>query len=62
MSEVRANYDKSWKEALNEYFEDFLAFFFPEAHRAIDWTQTPELLDKELHAYYGFSRNGRWSG
>ncbi len=27
MTEVRANYDKSWKEALNEYLEDFLAFF-----------------------------------
>ncbi|MBE9248719.1 hypothetical protein IQ226_05940, partial [Dolichospermum sp. LEGE 00240] len=41
MSEVTANYDQSWKEALNEYFESFLAFFFP-------WTKTPESLDKEL--------------
>jgi hypothetical protein len=49
MTEVRANYDKSWKEALNEYFENFLAFFFPAIHRAIDWRHTPESLDKELH-------------
>ncbi|WP_243147316.1 hypothetical protein [Scytonema sp. UIC 10036] len=48
MSEVRANYDKCWKEALNEYFEDFLSFFFPKAHKAVDWTQPPESLDKEL--------------
>jgi hypothetical protein len=48
MSEVTANYDQSWKEALNEYFESFLAFFFPVAHQAIDWTKTPESLDKEL--------------
>jgi predicted transposase YdaD len=48
MSEVTANYDESWKEALNEYFESFLCFFFPLAHEAIDWTQKPESLDKEL--------------
>jgi hypothetical protein len=48
MSEVTANYDQSWKEALNEYFESFLAFFFPVAHQAIDWTKIPESLDKEL--------------
>ncbi|GAA6623464.1 hypothetical protein [Scytonema sp. NUACC26] len=28
--------------------EDFLAFFFPAAHSAINWTQTPQSLDKEL--------------
>lgn len=48
MKEVTANYDESWKEALNEYFESFLIFFFPEVHQLIDWTQTPRSLDKEL--------------
>jgi hypothetical protein len=48
MREVTANYDESWKEALNEYFESFLIFFFPEVHQLIDWTQTPRSLDKEL--------------
>ncbi len=47
-TEIRANYDKSWKEALNFYFEDFLSFFFPAVHRAIDWTHPPESCDKEL--------------
>ena len=42
------SYDESWKEALNEYFESFLIFFFPEVHQLIDWTQTPRSLDKEL--------------
>jgi hypothetical protein len=46
--EITANYDESWKEALNEYFDDFLSFFFPLAYEAIDWTQKPESLDKEL--------------
>ena len=48
MKEVTANYDESWKEALNEYFESFLIFFFPEVHQLIDWRQTPRSLDKEL--------------
>ncbi|MTJ54366.1 hypothetical protein FJR38_17735 [Anabaena sp. UHCC 0253] len=48
MKEVTANYDESWKEALTEYFESFLTFFFPEVHQLIDWTQTPQSLDKEL--------------
>ena len=48
MKEVTANYDESWKEALNEYFESFLIFFFPEVHPLNDWTQTPRSLDKEL--------------
>ena len=36
------------KEALSEYFEAFLSFFFPEVHQLIDWTKTPESLEKEL--------------
>ncbi|MEA5620917.1 hypothetical protein VB711_24210 [Cronbergia sp. UHCC 0137] len=48
MKEITANYDESWKEALTEYFESFLIFFFPEVHQLIDWTQTPKSLDKEL--------------
>jgi hypothetical protein len=42
------SYDESWKEALNEYFESFLIFFFPEVHQLIDCTQTPRSLDREL--------------
>jgi hypothetical protein len=48
MTEVRAKYDQSWKEALSEYFEDFLAFFFPSVHSAIDWTKTPISREQEL--------------
>ena len=48
MKEITANYDESWKEALTEYFESFLTFFFPQVHELIDWTKTPRSLDKEL--------------
>ncbi|WP_211942191.1 hypothetical protein [Cylindrospermopsis raciborskii] len=46
MSRIRANYDEPWKEALTEYFEQFLLFFFPGIHQLIDWGKTPESLDK----------------
>ena len=59
MSEITANYDESWKEALNEYFESFLSFFFPLAYQAIDWTQKPESLDKELQAITASAKTER---
>ena len=48
MTSETANYDEPWKEALSEYFEAFLHFFFPEVHQLIDWTKVPESLEKEL--------------
>ena len=48
MNQTTANYDESWKEALTEYFEPFLRFFFPEVHQLIDWTKPPQSLEKEL--------------
>jgi hypothetical protein len=48
MNQTTANYDEPWKEALSEYFEAFLGFFFPEVHQLIDWTKIPESLEKEL--------------
>ncbi|MFM7189327.1 MAG: hypothetical protein ACKOX2_00720, partial [Microcystaceae cyanobacterium] len=48
MNKAIANYDEPWKEALSEYFEDFLAFFFPEIEQQIDWSIPPQSLDKEL--------------
>ncbi|MCZ8192817.1 MAG: hypothetical protein O9326_24635 [Microcystis sp. LE19-338.1B] len=32
MNQTTANYDEPWKEALTEYFEAFLCFFFPEVN------------------------------
>jgi hypothetical protein len=48
MNQETANYDEPWKEALSEYFEPFLCFFFPEVHQLIDWTKVPQSLDKKL--------------
>ncbi|MBE9010640.1 transposase [Pseudanabaenaceae cyanobacterium LEGE 13415] len=43
-----ANYDASWKEALERYFELFLAFFFPQIHTEVDWQRGCEFLDSEF--------------
>ncbi|MUG95933.1 transposase [Scytonema sp. UIC 10036] len=45
---VPANYDESWKAAIEQYFEAFVAFFFPEAHAAIAWEKGYDFLDKEF--------------
>ena len=40
--------DSVWKEILDAYFQEFIAFFFPNIHKDIDWAKSYEFLDKEL--------------
>ncbi|MEH1771257.1 MAG: hypothetical protein V7L30_33615 [Nostoc sp.] len=44
----QTEFDSPWKQILQLYFEEFMQFFFPQAHAEIDWTQQPEFLDQEL--------------
>jgi hypothetical protein len=41
-------YDETWKEAMDLWFEPFVAFFFPQVHRDIDWSRGWQSLDAEL--------------
>ena len=41
-------YDSPWKDALSHFFPDFMAFYFPQAHAAIDWSRPYEFLEQEL--------------
>jgi hypothetical protein len=43
-----AVYDETWKEAMNKWFESFVAFFFPQVHRDLDGHRGWESLDAEL--------------
>jgi hypothetical protein len=43
-----SDYDSPWREALDQYFGPFLAFFFPQAHADIDWARGCETLETEL--------------
>jgi hypothetical protein len=55
----RTDYDSPWKEALDRYFEQCLAFFFPRAHAEIDWARGYEMLDKELQPIVRQANRGR---
>ncbi len=54
-----AEYDSPWKEALEHYFEQFMQFFFPDAHADIDWRKGYEFLDKELEKIVRDAEIGR---
>lgn len=53
------DYDSPWKEILDDYFEDFMIFFFPDAHAAIDWARGVEFFDKELQKIVADAALGR---
>ena len=44
----QADFDSPWKEIIERYFPDFMAFFFPQAYTEIDWKRPYTFLDKEL--------------
>ncbi len=48
MAAVHSDYDGAWKEALELYLAEAIAFFFPQIYDEIDWSQGYEFLDKEL--------------
>ncbi|MCY7321591.1 MAG: cytosolic protein, partial [Phormidesmis sp. CAN_BIN36] len=42
------NFDSPWKDAIETYFPDFIAFFFPHIYPDIDWSRERHFLDQEL--------------
>jgi hypothetical protein len=56
---VSTDYDSPWKEALDAYFEPFLALLFPEVHAQIDWSRGYESLDKEFQQVVREAELGR---
>lgn len=59
IEEERPDYDSPWKEMLELFFEQFVAFYFPIAHTGIDWTRKYEFLDKELQKVVRDAESGR---
>ncbi len=51
--------DNAWKDALNHYFPEFVAFFFPAINAEIDWRRGYEFLDQELQQVTRDHRVGR---
>ncbi len=48
MTDPQTEFDTPWKDAIEHYFQEFIAFFFPQAYSQIDWKREIEFLDKEL--------------
>lgn len=52
------DYDTPWKDALTRYFPEFVAFYFPEAYRQIDWSAPCIFLEQELAQVTRDARTG----
>ncbi len=52
-------FDSPWKEILEDLFEPFLLFFFPQIHRDIDFSKSHEFLDQELQQIIKDSETGK---
>ncbi|HRQ56864.1 MAG TPA: hypothetical protein PLN31_05550 [Azoarcus taiwanensis] len=48
MAAAHDDYDSPWKGALEHAFPEFMACYFADAHRQIDWSRGHAFLDKEL--------------
>lgn len=53
------DFDSPWKNILEQYLQDFMAFFFPDANAAIDWDRGYIFLDKELQQIVWEAEVGR---
>jgi hypothetical protein len=59
VDELTSDFDTAWKQALEWFFDPFLAFFFPIVHKAVDWSREPQFLDKELQKIVPEAEIGR---
>jgi len=51
--------DQAWKEIIEKLFPDFLAFFFPQIYKDIDFSRGAEFLDNELQKILKGSEVGK---
>ncbi len=56
---AQGDFDSPWKEAVEYYFKDFMAFFFPVIHKGVDWSRHYEFMDKELEKIVRDAQSGR---
>ncbi|WNV05376.1 hypothetical protein RP726_02935 [Candidatus Methylospira mobilis] len=56
---VADDYDSPWKTAVEQYFPEFMAFYFPDARIKIDWAKGCVFLDQELQSLTRDAELGR---
>lgn len=59
MNNIRGDYDSPWKEIIERYFPEFMAYYFPHADGEIDWGEGYAFLDKELQRVVRAAKIGR---
>lgn len=59
MPRSQADYDTPWKDILEQFFEPFMHFYFPDAYAQIDWEAGFIFKDKELQKVTRRARIGR---
>ena len=59
MSKQSDDYDSPWKNILERYFHDFVAFFFPVVAEGVDWSRGYSFLDKEFQQVVRDAELGR---
>jgi len=53
------SFDTTWKLAIEKYCRDFFEFFFGDVALRLDWSCTPEMLNRELQKFAPDSKSGR---
>lgn len=53
------SYDSPWKEMIEHYFPELMAFFFPQAAQGIDWSRGYESQDQELQQVVRDAEQGK---
>ncbi|MBE2197968.1 MAG: hypothetical protein IAE79_05110 [Anaerolinea sp.] len=55
----QSDYDSPWKDVLEQFFPQFMIFFFPQIHAAIDWSKGYVFLDKEFQKVTRDAQTGK---
>ena len=59
MTTPSADYDNSWKQAIEQYFEQFILLCFSQLHSLIDWSRGFHVLEQELQQIVGEAESGK---
>ena len=61
MAKDHDEYDSPWKEAVEEYFQEFMEFYFPEAYERINWDRPYYFREQELRRITRDAEKGKGS-
>ncbi len=59
MSNQKQTFDTPWKDVIESFFPQFMAFFVPDSQQDIDWNAKIKFLDKEFQKVTRSSVVGR---